>query len=166
MSVELDWQQDLEDEGWPRRHDYGPPSKGPRLGRYVLIAVVVLLAAGAAVLWVMNQRGLKAVKADIQEAVTYIHWTLQQDDPELFINTLDGVSPRWVGQGRTEWQRLSDAARDVPDPTVETVSMNGNIAETTVRWTDATTGSLLPGAPLVPAGRHPVAVDAAARARP
>ena len=141
MAVQLDWQQDLEDESWPRRHDYGPPNKGPRVGRYVLIAVVVLLAAGAAVLWAMNQRGLKAVKADVQEAVTYIHWTLQQDDPELFINTLDGISPRWVAQGRTEWQRLSDAAQDVPAPAVESVSMDGNIAETTVRWTDATTGS-------------------------
>lgn len=140
MSVKLDWQQDLEDEGWPRRHDYGPPNKGPRLGRYALIAAVVLLAAGAAVLWMLNQRGLKAVEADVQETVTYIHWTLQQDDPELTINTLDGISPRWVEQARAEWPRLAAAAQNVPPPSVEDVTMNGDIAETTVRWTDAASG--------------------------
>ncbi|MEZ4766898.1 MAG: hypothetical protein R2844_00525 [Caldilineales bacterium] len=100
MSVQLDWQQDLEDEGWPRRHDYGPPNKGPRIGRYVLIGAAVLLLAGAAVLWMLNQRGLNAVKADVQEAVTYIHWTLQQDDPQLTINTMDSAAPRWIEQAR------------------------------------------------------------------
>ena len=140
MSVELDWQQDLEDEGWPRRHDTGPPNKGPRRGRYALIAVVLLLAAGAAVLWMLNQRGLKAVKADVQEAVTYIHWTLQQDNPELTINTLDSISPRWVGQMRSEWPRLAAAALSAPPPSVEGVEMSGDIAEATVRWVDATSG--------------------------
>lgn len=143
MSVELDWQQDLEDESWPRRHDYGPPNKGRRLGRYALIAVVILLAAGAAVLWIMNQRGLKAVKADVQEAVTYIHWTLQQNDPELYVNNFDSTSPRWVEMARAEWQRVSAAAVDMPPPSVESVSMNGNVAETTVRWTDASGSSYL-----------------------
>lgn len=141
MSVQLDWQQDLEEEGWPQRQESGPPAgKGSRLSRYILIGAVVLLVAGAAVVWVMNQRGERALRADVQEAAAHIHWTLQQNDPNLFVEALDNTSARWIELGRSEWPRLAAAALEAPAPTVETVSMNDNIAAAAVRWTDATVG--------------------------
>lgn len=141
MSVQLDWQQDLEEEGWPKRQDYGPPTpRGRRLSRYVLIGAIVVLAAGAAVVWLLNQRGQRAIQTDLQEAVDYVHWTLQQDDPNLFVNALDNTSARWIEMGRSEWPRLAAAALEAPPPSVETLSMNGNLARAVVRWTDATTG--------------------------
>lgn len=137
MSIKLDWQQDLEEEGWPRRPAEQPPNRpGRNRLRWAVLLGLALVAAGALVVWRLSERGTAAAKADIQEAITFAHWAVQRNDPELLRRSLDPIAPLWHEHLLGEWDTLIAAARDAPEPVVESVTLRGDIAEAAVRWTD------------------------------
>lgn len=139
MSIRLDWQQDLEDGGWPERPD-GPPDRRGTKRRWGLIVLALLgLAALAAVGW-QSTRGKRAAQADLQEALDYAQWALQQQDPALFKQTLDASVPGWPEAVLDDWSELAAAARGAPAPQVESVLLDGTVMAATVRWHDQATG--------------------------
>lgn len=136
MSVKLEWQQDLEEEGWPQQPDKQQPNGGRSRLRWAVLLVLTLVAAGALVVWRLSERGTAAAKADVQEAVTFAHWAMQRNDPELLRRSLDPIAPLWQEHILQDWDAWFAAAQGAPEPVVESVILHGDIAEAAVRWTD------------------------------
>lgn len=139
MSVQLDWQQDLED-GWPRRQEYGPPPGGiPSWMRWVLLAVAIAVIGGGVAFWRLSSTGLRAAKEDVQESLELSQWALQQGDQELYRRQLDPTVPGWQDHVLEQWNELVAAAQDTPAPEIEQIKLRGDVAETTLRWQDGRT---------------------------
>jgi hypothetical protein len=91
-------------------------------------------------LWQLSNSGLRSAKDDLQEAISHSHWTLQQSNQVLFQRTLDPTAPSWQNALLNDWDALLASAQGVEPPTVESLQLQGDIAEAIVRWKDASTG--------------------------
>lgn len=140
MTVHLDWQQDLEEDGWPRRQHDIPPRRSPPQLRWLVLVVVAVIVGCAIAFWQLSSTGLRSAKNDLQEAVTYSHWTLQQSNQSLFQDTLDPTAPSWQNALLEDWDTLQASAQGVDPPLVESLQLQGDMAEAFVRWQDGVTG--------------------------
>lgn len=137
MSVQLDWQQEVGEEGWPRRDDGLPePSGLPRWTRWLLIVLAVMILGGGLALWQRSRDGLNAAKADVQETVELLHWSLQQGDRDLFRRSLDPAALPWQSQVLADWEDLTNWASLAPAPQVQDLRLDGEQAQGIIRWQD------------------------------
>ena len=140
MSIRLDWQQDLEEESWPKRPDSTPPNrKRAPTEAWLILGLVILVGIAAVALWRLSDRGERAARTDLQESLVFAHWALQQQDQELFKNTLDSSSPAWSAHVLNDWDDLTTVAQNAPAPSIESIQLRGHLIEATVRWYDPNT---------------------------
>ena len=141
MSIRLDWQQDLEEESWPKRPDTTPPNrKRAPTERWLILGLVVLGGITTIGLWQLSDRGERAARADLQESLAFAHWALQQQDQELFKSTLDSSSPAWSTYVLSDWDDLTALAQDAPAPSIESFQLRRDLIEATIGWYDPHTG--------------------------
>ena len=135
MSIRLDWQQDLEEESWPKRPDSTPPNrKRAPTEAWLILGLVILGGIAAIALWRLSDRGERAARADLQESLAFAHWALQQQDQELFKSTLDSSSPAWSTHVLSDWDDLTAGAQDAPAPSIESIQLDGDLIEATIGW--------------------------------
>ena len=141
MSIRLDWQQDLEEESWPKHSGSPPPNRNRApTEAWLILGLVVLVGIAAIALWRLSDRGERAARADLQESLAFAHWALQQQDQELFKSTLDSSSPAWSTHVLSDWDDLTAGAQDAPAPSIESIQLDGDLIEATIGWYDPNTG--------------------------
>lgn len=96
MSTDFEWITG-DDGHWSAPQPELPPK--PTARRWLLLAMVVLLAAGVAVHWQVRQRVEAATTAVVEDARSAYHLYVRaaaNHDPELLRSVISGSHPQWV----------------------------------------------------------------------
>ena len=115
----------------------GPPHRRRRLRRWLLFASLAVLIVGGGV-FAQAQRGLRAVRADIQRLVDQEILALQTGQCESFMELLDSRYAPWLRYHRQYFERESAwyAARPTVRAHVESVSLGSDVAVARIRLRD------------------------------